>query len=81
VPDGVVRPERRAQDGHISARPPAADGNAQEAGEMSRKPEPRAPRRHRFNVGPGSWMERFVERHGTSSSLLLWGRRPGGRDG
>ena len=32
-------------------------------------------RRRRFDVGPGSWMDRFTEAHGTASSLLGWGRR------
>jgi hypothetical protein len=30
-----------------------------------------------FNVGPGSWMDEFTRAHGTDSTLLAWGRRPG----
>jgi hypothetical protein len=29
-----------------------------------------------FDVGPGSWMDRFTKAHGPESTLLMWGRRP-----
>jgi hypothetical protein len=33
-------------------------------------------RSRRFNLGPGSWMDRFVQRQGDEEELPLWVRRP-----
>jgi hypothetical protein len=33
-------------------------------------------RGRRFNVGPGSWMDRFTSRQDAAGELSLWVRRP-----
>jgi hypothetical protein len=33
-------------------------------------------RGRRFNVGPGSWMDRFVRHQGDAGELPPWVRRP-----